>query len=237
MTDKTYEIVRTYEKLDRVIYYCLPEDDAAIKAECGAWDVEIVPKYNKKHTFRRAFDRAFYGQELQRILDKLQELDDMRAFNESYYNRGWWSVSIRHKDKPDRSTACPEQVAEFYARLYGMNDKWCNLTVHSENARLTIEGAEKGERTKTLIVNNPRGEIWDEAEALVARGADYQGTVIGDLNRKVKYDLREIKTWLKQPSVTVRDKNKVTDYEGRAVQVTELPAMTVITLWKGIEYK
>ena len=237
MTDKIDEIVTTYEELDRIIFCCLPEDNAALKVECGTWDVEIVPKYNKKHTFRRAFDRAFYGQELQRLLDKLQELDDMRMFNESYYDHGWWSVSIRHKDEPDKSITCPEQVAEFYARLYGMNDKWCNLTVHSENAQLTIEGAEKGERTKTLIVNDPQGEIWDEAEALVALGADYQGMVIGDLNRKVKYDLRKVKTWLKQPSVTVRDKNKVIDYEGRAVQVTELPAMTVITLWKEIEYK
>ena len=42
---------------------------------------------------------------------------------------------------------------------------------------------------------------------------------------------------LKRPSVTVRDKSKITDYEGRAVQVTEFPAMTVITLWKEIEYK
>lgn len=237
MTDETDEIVKTYEELERVIYGCLPEDNAAIKTECGDWIVEIAPKYNTNCTLRRAFDRAHYSQELQRLLDKLQELGDMRVFNESYYDNGWWSVSIRHKDKPVRSIACPERVAEFYARLYGMNDKWCNLTVRSENAQLTIEGAEKGERTKTLIVNEPRGEIWDEAEALIARGADYQGTAIGDLNRKVKYDLRKVKTWPKQPSVIVRDKNKVIDYEGRVVQVTELPAMTVITLWKEIEYK
>lgn len=54
----------------------------------------------------------------------------------------------------------------------------------------------------------------------------------------IKDDLnREVKTRLKQPSVTVRDKNIITHHEGRAVQVTEFPAMTVITLWKEIEYR
>lgn len=130
-----------------------------------------------------------------------------------------------------------DYVAAYFARLYQMNDNWCNLTVFSERARLTIEGAERGRRTKTLIVDDPRGEIWDEAETLVALGASFQGVVKGDLNREVRYDLRQVKPWLRQPSVTVRDKNKIIDYEGRVVQVTELPAMTVVTLWKEIEYK
>lgn len=130
-----------------------------------------------------------------------------------------------------------DYVAAYFARLYQMNDHWCNLTVFSDNARLTIEGAERGRRTKTLIVDEPRGEIWEEAEELVRSRMSHQGVVKGDLNREVKYDLRRVKPWFKQPSVTVRDKNKVIDYEGRAVQVTELPAMTVITLWKEIEYK
>lgn len=130
-----------------------------------------------------------------------------------------------------------DYVAAYFARLYQMNDNWCNLTVFSERARLTIEGVERGRRTKTLIVDDPRGEIWDEAETLVALGASFQGVVKGDLNREVKYDLRKVKSWLKQPSVTVRDKNKIIDYEGRAVQVTDMPAMTVVTLWKEIEYK
>lgn len=130
-----------------------------------------------------------------------------------------------------------DYVAAYFARLYQMNDNWCNLTVFSERARLTIEGAERGRRTKTLIVDDPRGEIWDEAETLVALGASFQGVVKGDLNREVRYDLRQVKPLLRQPSVTVRDKNKIIDYEGRVVQVTELPAMTVVTLWKEIEYK
>ena len=130
-----------------------------------------------------------------------------------------------------------DYVAAYFARSYQMNDHWCNLTVFSENARLTIEGAERGRRTKTLIVDEPRGEIWEEAEELVAQDSDFQGIVKGDLNREVKYDLRKVKSWLKQPSVTVRDKNKIIDYEGRAVQVTDMPAMTVVTLWKEIEYK
>ena len=217
MIDKTDEIVKTYEELDRVIYYCLPEDNASLKVGCGTWNVEITPKYDKKYTLRRAFERAFYGQELQRLLDKLEELDDLRVFNESYYDHGWWNVSIHKMDNHVISVARPDHVAEFYAKLYGMNDKWCNLTVHSENARLTIEGAEKSERDKTLIVNDPRGEIWGEAEALVARGADYQGTVIGDLNRKVKYDLRKVQPRREQPSVMIIDKNKVSEYKGRAV--------------------
>lgn len=130
-----------------------------------------------------------------------------------------------------------DYVAAYFARLYQMNDNWCNLTVFSERARLTIEGAERVRRTKTLIVDDPRGEIWDEAETLVALGASFQGVVNGDLNREVRYDLRQVKPWLRRPSVTVRDKNKIIDYEGRVVQVTELPAMTVVTLWKEIEYK
>ena len=130
-----------------------------------------------------------------------------------------------------------DYVAAYFARLYQMNYNWCNLTVFSDNARLTIDGAERGRRTKTLIVDEPRGEIWDEVETLVALGASFQGVVKGDLNREVRYDLRQVKPWLMQPSVTVRDKNKIIDYEGRVVQVTELPAMTVVTLWKEIEYK
>lgn len=130
-----------------------------------------------------------------------------------------------------------DYVAAYFARLYQMNDNWCNLTVFSDNACLTIEGAEKGKRTKTLIVEEPRGEIWEEAEALVAQGSDFRGVVKGDLNREVRYDLRQIKPCLKKPSVTVRDKNKIIDYEGRAVQVTDMPAMTVVTLWKEIEHK
>ena len=127
--------------------------------------------------------------------------------------------------------------AAYFARLYQMNDNWCNLTVFSDNARLTIEGAERGRRTKTLIVDEPRGEIWDEAETLVALGASFRGVVEGDINREVRYDLRQVKPRLKRPLVTVRDKNKIVDYEGRAVQVTDMPAMTVVTLWKEIEYK
>lgn len=61
-------------------------------------------------------------------------------------------------------------------------------------------------------------------------GADYRGIAKDRLNR-------EVTTRLKQPSVTVRNKNVITHHEGRAVQVTEFPAMTVITLWKEIEYK
>lgn len=61
-------------------------------------------------------------------------------------------------------------------------------------------------------------------------GAGCLGIIKDDLNR-------EVKTRLKQPSVTVRDKNIITHHEGRAVQVTEFPAMTVITLWKEIEYR
>lgn len=140
-------------------------------------------------------------------------------------------------DHPDTKLKGADYVAAYFARLYQMNDHWCNLTVFSENARLTIEGAERGRRTKTLIVDEPRGEIWEEAEELVAQDRDFQGIVKGDLNREVKYDLRKVKSWLKQPSVTVRDKNKIIYYEGRAVQVTDMPAMTVVTLWKEIEYK
>ena len=130
-----------------------------------------------------------------------------------------------------------DYVSAYFARLYTMNDHWCNLTVFSGRTCLTIEGAERGRRTKTLIVDEPRGEIWEEAEELVRSGMSYQGVVKGDLNREVKYDLRRVKSCLERPSVTVRDKNKIIDYEGRAVQVTELPAMTVVTLWKEIEYK
>lgn len=237
MTDNTLEIVETYSELDRAIYWCLPEEVVAIEAECGDWIVEITPKAKRKCIIRRAFDEAASGRELLRVLNKLRDLDDMRKFAESYHNGICWHVEIRHKDEPDTKLRGADYVAAYFARLYQMNDNWCNLTVHSETALLTIEGAERGNRTKTLIVDEPRGEIWEEAEALVAQGGDFQGVVKGDLNRKVKYDLRKVKTWLKQPSVTVRDKNKVTDYEGRAVQVTELPAMTVITLWKEIEYR
>ena len=130
-----------------------------------------------------------------------------------------------------------DRVTEYFAKLYGMNEKWCNLTVESETTSLTIEGAEGGERNQTLIVDDPRDEIWDEAEELAAIGVIFQGTVKGDLNCEVKYTLKPVKTWLRQPSVTVRDKRKITDYEGRAIQVTEFPAMTVVTLWKEIEYK
>lgn len=130
-----------------------------------------------------------------------------------------------------------DYVATYFARLYQMNDNWCNLTVFSNRARLTIEGAERGRRTKTLIVDDPRGAIWDEAETLVALGASFRGVVKGDINREVRYDLRQVKPRLKYPLVTVRDKNKIIDYEGCAVQVTDMPAMTVVTLWKEIEYK
>lgn len=130
-----------------------------------------------------------------------------------------------------------DYVAAYFARLYGMNDKWCDLVVKSDTTELTLRGAERAQRNKTLIVDDPRGEMWDEAEYLAHLGVGFQGMTVGDLNRKITYDLRQVKTWLKQPSVTVRNKNIVTHYEGRAVQVTETPAMTVITLWKEIEYK
>lgn len=237
MTDKTLEIVETYSELDRAIYWCLPEDVVTIEAELGDWVVEIRPKAKRKCSLRRAFDTAAAGRELLRVLNKLRDLDDMRKHTESYYSGGWWYVEIRRKDEPDTKLKVADYVAAYFARFYGMNDHWCNLTVFSENARLTIEGAECGRRTKTLIVDEPRGEIWEEAEELVAQDSDFQGIVKGDLNREVKYDLRKVKSWLKQPSVTVRDKNKIIDYEGRAVQVTDMPAMTVVTLWKEIEYK
>lgn len=237
MTDNTLDIVEMYSELDRAIYWCLPEEFVAIEAELGDWIVEIKPKTKRQCTLRRGFDVAAAGRELLRVLNKLRDFDDMRKYIESYYSGGWWYVEIRRKGEPDTKLKGADYVAAYFARLYKMNDHWCNLTVFSENARLTIEGAERGRRTKTLIVDEPRGEIWEEAEELVARGSDFQGVVKGDLNREVKYDLRKVKPWLKQPSVTVRDKNKVIDYEGRAVQVTELPAMTVVTLWKEIEYK
>lgn len=237
MIDKYDEIIDTYEELDRVICRCIPEADATIKVGCGVWIVEITPKNRKSHTTRRAFDDTTSGRELQRLLDKLYELGDMREFHDSYYDRGWWTVTIRHKDTPDRTLKGADHVAAYFARIYGMNDKWCDLIVKSETTELTVRGAEKGQRNKTLIVDAPRGEVWDEAESLVRLGVGFQGVVKGDLNREVTYDLRPVKTWLKQPSVTVRNKNIVTHYEGRAVQVTEMPAMTVITLWKEIEYK
>lgn len=234
MTDNTSEILGVYDELERTICWCIPEDNAAIKAECGGWVVEITPKDRKNYNLRRAFDLAAQGLELRYLLDRLKDLDGMRIFNESYYDGGWWKVSIRYKGEPSNKQQAADDAAAYFARFYSMNDKGCNLIVHSENARLTIEDREKGKRGKTLVVHDPRGEIWEEAEALVALGADYQGVVKGNLNREIEYDLRKVKQW---PSVTVRDKNKVIDYEGRAVQVTEFPAMTVITLWKEIEYK
>ena len=237
MINKDEEILNIYKELDGVVCGCIPEDDSALKVECGAWIVEIALKNRKIYTIRRAFDEAASGRELQRVLDKLYELDDLREFHDTYYDRGWWGVAIRRKDTPDRTLKYADHVAAYFARIYGMNDKWCNLTVQSETTRLNIEGAEKGLRNKTLIVDDPSGQIWDEAEALVSGSHDYQGVVTGDLNRKVKYDLRPVKSWIKQPSVTVRNNNIITHYEGRAVQVTEMPAMTVITLWKEIEYK
>ena len=143
MTENTSEILYTYDELERAIYWCIPEDGAAIKAECGGWVVEITPKDRKNDKLRRAFDLATQGLELRYLLDRLRDLDGMRAFNESYYDGGWWKVSIHYKGEPGS----------------------------------------------------------------------------------------------KQPSVTVRDTNKIVNYEGRAVQVTEFPAMTVVTLWKEIEYK
>lgn len=237
MTEKTSEILDTYDELERAIYWCIPEDNAAIKAECGGWVVEITPKDRKNYKLRRAFDLATQGLELRYLLDRLRDLDGMRAFNESYYDGGWWKVAIRHKDASTAKPQGADRVAEYFAKLYGMNEKWCNLTVESETTCLTIEGAEGGERNQTLIVDDPRDKIWDEAEELAAIGAIFQGTVKGDLDCEVKYTLKPVKTWLRQPSVTVRDKRKITDYEGRAAQVTEFPAMTVITLWKEIEYK
>ena len=147
MTENTSEIFDTYAELERAIYWCIPEDNAAIKAECGEWVVEITPKDRKNYKLRRAFDLATQGLELRYLLDRLRDLDGMRAFNESYYDGGWWKVSIHYRGKP------------------------------------------------------------------------------------------KVEKRLKQPSVTVRGKNKIVDYEGRAVQVTEFPAMTIITLWKEIEYK
>ena len=181
MTENTSEILDTYDELERAIYWCLPEDDAAIKAECGGWVVEITPKDRKNYKLRRAFDLATQGLELRYLLDRLRDLDGMRAFNESYYDGGWWKVSIHYKGEP-----CSKQ---------------------------------------------------QEAEALVTLGADYQGVVEDVMSRKVKYSLRKVEKRLKQPSVTVHNKNVITHHEGRAVQVTEFPAMTVITLWKEIEYK
>ena len=237
MTNKTLEIVETYSELDRAIHWCLPEEVVAIEAELGGWVIEIKPKVDRKCTLRRAFDTAAAGRELLRVLNKLRDLDDIRKYTETYYSGGWWYVEIRRKDEPDTKLKGADYVAAYFARLYKMNDNWCNLTVFSGRTRLTIEGSERGRRTKTLIVDEPRGEIWEEAEELVRSGMSYQGVVKGDLNREVKYDLRRVKSCLERPSVTLRDKNKIIDYEGRAVQVTELPAMTVITLWKEIEYK
>lgn len=237
MTGKTTEIVDMYDELERTLYWCIPEDNAAIKTECGDWIVEIVPKDRKNYTLRRALDLAAQQLELRYLLDKLKDLDGMREFNDICYNGGWWCVAIRHKYEPDKKRKRPDEIAEWYSKFYGMNKLWCNLTLQSETARLTIEGAEKGERSKTLVVQDPQGEMWGEAEELVVGGRDYQGTVTGDFNRKVKYDLRPVKSWIKQPSVTVRKDNIITHHEGRAVQVTEMPAMTVITLWKEIEYK
>ena len=186
MDDKTLKIVEAYSELDRAIYWCLPEEVVSIKDECGDWVVEITPKTKKTSTLRRAFDGAAARRELLRVLNKLRDLNDMRKYAESYYNGGWWYVEIRRKDAPDTKLKGADYVATYFARLYKMNDHWCNLTVFSENARLTIEGAERGRRTKTLIVAEPRGEIWDEAEELVRSGMSYQGTVKGDLNREVK---------------------------------------------------
>lgn len=235
--DKDSEILDAYKELDRILFFCIPKDNAALKVECGAWVVEIVPKDRKKHTFRRAFDEATSGQKLQSLLDKLLELDDMWEFNDSYYNYGWWTVAIRYKDNPGKKDQGPDYVAAYFASFYGMNDKWCDLIVRSTTTELTIRGAERGQRNKELIVHDPKGEMWDEAERLAHLGVGFQGEVIGDINRKVTYDLRKVETQIKQPSVTVRDKNVITHREGRAVQVTETPAMTVITLWKEIEYK
>lgn len=233
MTENTSEILDTYYELERAIYRCIPEDNAAIKAECGGWVVEITPKDRKNYKLRRAFDLATQGLELRYLLDRLRDLDGMRAFNESYYDGGWWKVLIRYKGGPRSKQQEADDIAAYFTRTYGASYPRHNLTVHSENARLTIEG----EYDKTLIVDNPRGEIWDAAEALVALGADYQGVVEDVLSCEVKYSLRKVEKRLKRPSVTVRDTNKIVNYEGRAVQVTEFPAMTVVTLWKEIEYK
>lgn len=233
MTKNTPEILGTYDELERAIYWCIPEDDAAIKAECGGWVVEITPKDRKNYKLRRAFDLATQGLELRYLLDRLRDLDGMRAFNESYYDGGWWKVSIHYKGEPCSKQQEADDIAAYFTRTYGADYPRYNLTVRSENTRLTIEG----ESSKTLVVDNPRGEIWDAAEALVALGADYQGVVEGVMSREVKYSLRKVEKRLKQPSVTVRDTNKIVNYEGRAVQVTEFPAMTVVTLWKEIEYK
>lgn len=233
MTENTSEILGTYDELERAIYWCIPEDDAAIKAECGGWVVEITPKDRKKYKLRRAFDLATQGLELRYLLDRLRDLDGMRAFNESYYDGGWWKVSIHYKGEPCSKQQEADDIAAYFARTYGVDYPRYNLTVRSENTRLTIEG----ESSKTLVVYDPRGEIWDAAEALVALGADYQGVVEDVMSREVKYSLRKVEKRLKRPSVTVRDTNKIVNYEGRAVQVTEFPAMTVVTLWKEIEYK
>lgn len=170
MTENTSEILDTYDELERTIYWCIPEDNAAIKAECGGWVVEITPKDRKNYELRRAFDLATQGLELRYLLDRLRDLGGMRTFNKSYYDGGWWKVLIRYKGEPSSKQ--------------------------------------------------------QEAEALVALGA------VED-----KYSLRKVEKRPKQPSVTVRDTNKIVNYEGRAVQVTEFPAMTVVTLWKEIEYK
>lgn len=233
MTENTSEILDTYDELERAIYWCIPEDNAAIKAECGGWVVEITPKDRKNYKLRRAFDLTTQGLELRYLLDRLKDLDGMHMFNVSYYDGGWWTVSIHYKGERCSKQQEADAIAAYFTRTYGVNYPQYNLTVHSENARLTIDG----EYPKTLIVDDPRGEIWDAAEALVAHGADYQGVVEDVLSREVKYRLRKVEKRPKQPSVTVRDTNKIVDYEGRAVQVIEFPAMTVITLWKEIEYK
>lgn len=233
MTKNTSEILDTYDELERAIYWCIPEDNAAIKAECGGWVVEITPKDRKNYKLRRAFDLAAQGLELRYLLDRLRDLEGMRAFNGSYYDGGWWKILIRYKGEPCSKQQEADDIAAYFTRTYGVNHPRHNLTFHSENARLTIEG----EYAKTLIVDDPRGEIWDAAEALVALGADYQGVVEDVLSREVKYCLQKVEKRWKQPSVTVRDTNKIVNYEGRAVQVTEFPAMTVITLWKELEYK
>ena len=155
MTVNISETLDTYDELERTIYWCIPEDNAAIKAECGGWIVEITPKDRKNYKLRQAFDLATQSLELRYLLDRLKDLDGLHGFNESYYDGGWWDVSIHYKGEPSNK----QQRAD---------------------------------------------------------------------------NLRNAKT---RPSVTVRDKSKIVDYEGRAVQVTEFPAMTVITLWKEIEYK
>lgn len=234
MDDETFDVIDAYDALERAIYHILPMPGYARRFTCGSWTIDIMPTDPYKLNPPMApSPHVTDATRVRRLLDELKKLDGSRYLTELYdINKAQWSVEIMYGDEPSRRLKGVDYIAAYFARLHQMNDKDCNLILRSESTELTIRGAERRDRTMCLIESDPRGEVWEEAEAIASYGVGFQGTVIGDLGRKVVYSLRKYKTWLKQPSITVRDKNVVTHHEGRAVQVTEMPAMTVITLWK-----